>query len=493
MFIVYWSDCREESSEEEDDEDDDDEDEEEEEEEMEAESDRDSKRALSPITEQEEASKAATKEAEKPAEPTASTSAAETKPAEPVLQEKQQAAVAALTEREKGAFDVLMGMKTSPTTESAPAASTKKPSGSGPSSEDGDVNVEDDEEPSLPMDSRLEKDAVLALLQMHEPAKTTGEEYIMKDTELNFKPKHPVDAARQRQLEKAIYTTAAEHNYFAPRPPEGLPDEAEQTDSASEGEPSYVPTLPRQIQLDHNYCMPYMVEEPTKEKIKEREARISVSEPKDEVDLMEMDTVAVKVEEPVLEAPPVPEVKPAKQKKAPGRKKGKLADVTNLQKGSRELANLLQPVKKRIKPTFSIRNLQEEMKTAYDFLIRGIDEEDAGYLKRRYEELLQEDSVQTYWLNDTHWVDHTHTLIPDPTPPRKKRKKDKEDDLPKIHSTGQLRYINGLTPLLLDKMVTILADHIFICIFLNEKFCILIKISLKFVPQGPLHNNPALV
>ena len=30
-------------------------------------------------------------------------------------------------------------------------------------------------------------------------------------------------------------------------------------------------------------------------------------------------------------------------------------------------------------------------------------------------------------------------------------------------------------------------------IFVNEKFCISIKISLKFVPKGPIDNNPALV
>ena len=29
--------------------------------------------------------------------------------------------------------------------------------------------------------------------------------------------------------------------------------------------------------------------------------------------------------------------------------------------------------------------------------------------------------------------------------------------------------------------------------FLNEKFGILIKISLKFVPKGPIDNKPALV
>ena len=37
------------------------------------------------------------------------------------------------------------------------------------------------------------------------------------------------------------------------------------------------------------------------------------------------------------------------------------------------------------------------------------------------------------------------------------------------------------------------TDHVFRCIFLNEKFCILIKISLKFVPKGPINNSPALV
>ena len=42
-------------------------------------------------------------------------------------------------------------------------------------------------------------------------------------------------------------------------------------------------------------------------------------------------------------------------------------------------------------------------------------------------------------------------------------------------------------------MAAILADDIFKCIFLNEKICILIKISPKCVPKGPIDNNPALV
>ena len=37
------------------------------------------------------------------------------------------------------------------------------------------------------------------------------------------------------------------------------------------------------------------------------------------------------------------------------------------------------------------------------------------------------------------------------------------------------------------------ADDIFKCIFLNEIAWIPIKISLKFVPRGPINNIPALV
>ena len=48
----------------------------------------------------------------------------------------------------------------------------------------------------------------------------------------------------------------------------------------------------------------------------------------------------------------------------------------------------------------------------------------------------------------------------------------------------------SLTPLPLDKMA---ADNVFRCIFMNEFFFILIKISLKFVPKGPIDNKPALV
>ena len=42
-------------------------------------------------------------------------------------------------------------------------------------------------------------------------------------------------------------------------------------------------------------------------------------------------------------------------------------------------------------------------------------------------------------------------------------------------------------------MAAILADDISNCIFLNEKFCIFIKFSLKFAPKGPVDNNHELI
>ena len=37
------------------------------------------------------------------------------------------------------------------------------------------------------------------------------------------------------------------------------------------------------------------------------------------------------------------------------------------------------------------------------------------------------------------------------------------------------------------------ADNLFRCIFVNKKFGVFNKISLKFVPKGLINNDPALV
>ena len=50
--------------------------------------------------------------------------------------------------------------------------------------------------------------------------------------------------------------------------------------------------------------------------------------------------------------------------------------------------------------------------------------------------------------------------------------------------------LNSSTPGQNGRLFT---DDIFRCILINENFCILVKISLNFVPKGPIDSNPALV
>ena len=57
------------------------------------------------------------------------------------------------------------------------------------------------------------------------------------------------------------------------------------------------------------------------------------------------------------------------------------------------------------------------------------------------------------------------------------------------HCQGEY-HINSLRP---KQNGRHLAANIFKCIFLNENICILIKISLKFVPRGPFDIKSALV
>ena len=56
--------------------------------------------------------------------------------------------------------------------------------------------------------------------------------------------------------------------------------------------------------------------------------------------------------------------------------------------------------------------------------------------------------------------------------------------------SARLRWFNSLRPRQNGRRF---ADDTFKRIFLNENVRISIKISLKFVPKGPINNNPALV
>ena len=70
--------------------------------------------------------------------------------------------------------------------------------------------------------------------------------------------------------------------------------------------------------------------------------------------------------------------------------------------------------------------------------------------------------------------------------------------------TNQLQsgWINPTSPVVLAQFFNTLgpeqngrffADDVFKCIFLNENVWILLKISLKFVPKGPINHIPSLV
>ena len=59
-----------------------------------------------------------------------------------------------------------------------------------------------------------------------------------------------------------------------------------------------------------------------------------------------------------------------------------------------------------------------------------------------------------------------------------------------MRENGFLYFLNTLMPRQNGRH---LADNIFRCIFLNENIWISIKVSLKFVPKGPIDNFPAVV
>lgn len=128
--------------------------------------------------------------------------------------------------------------------------------------------------------------------------------------------------------------------------------------------------------------------------------------------------------------PRTPPSTQAKQQQTPKEPIKALVPVEQRAVSKKKTALPSQPVK------FKVRDVQEKFKLLYKFLTDGIDLEDIMYLKRSYEMMLNEGLNQPNlaWINDTHWVDHSQTLIPDP--PRKKRR---VDDFSKPHETGSAR------------------------------------------------------
>ncbi|XP_043942165.1 histone-lysine N-methyltransferase SETD1A [Protopterus annectens] len=250
----------------------------------------------------------------------------------------------------------------------------------------------------------------------------------------------------------------------------------ETSDEAEERTTDFEPVLQVEhlVLLEHNYCKPVTVISPPDARKRQRgntgDAQASV--------IIQMDLLSSN-NEVVLEAPeevvmgadiPEPAAKSIlmvgelqtsvlpsvskeekektrqreKNRKKKHRDKQRVQEVAKTENDKElEFIDILkvdedqEPQKKRSlrsqpKSKFETRSEFEEMTILYDIWNRGIDLEDMHYLKRTYEKRLQEDH-STDWLNDTHWVHHTITNIPNP-----KKKKKSQDGL-REHLTGCAR------------------------------------------------------
>lgn len=180
--------------------------------------------------------------------------------------------------------------------------------------------------------------------------------------------------------------------------------------------------LPPGIALDHSYCHPWLpVDEPQVVSDSDGEPQVDPLPVRIMTDSGEVlnteDVPNILMEVDVVEEKPVEEEIPVT------RKRKRLSDVTNFP-GSRELANILPPVVR--KPEYCPRGQKEETELLHEYLRKGLDAEDMAYLKRQYDELVQEDSPRTYWVNETHWVNHPPTF--EPSPPRKRSRTSRYHD-----------------------------------------------------------------
>uniref|UniRef100_H3DBT3 SET domain containing 1A, histone lysine methyltransferase n=1 Tax=Tetraodon nigroviridis TaxID=99883 RepID=H3DBT3_TETNG len=199
------------------------------------------------------------------------------------------------------------------------------------------------------------------------------------------------------------------------------------------------------VLMEHNYCKPPVLTERTSSKD-------SVLLP---ADLNTISGVLEAPEEVIGEAP-----KKQKERQVKKQKKRKLedsdleedVDVEELESGEltssdtedevvEEEAGLTTshrwpkpvPAPEPAPVKYDNRSEFEEMTILYDIWNSGLDGEDLTLLRRTYEKLLQNDHTSD-WLNDTHWVNHTVTNLPNP-----RRKKKNGGGQLREHVTGCAR------------------------------------------------------
>ena len=269
----------------------------------------------------------------------------------------------------------------------------------------------------LPDSTDAEAAEMLMALAGHRPR--------MEDTPIKPSPSGRRDsttgdeAASDSDAERCKYVNSAiaEHDYFS-MPPSSSNLKGEDSDATDSADDDAV-RITQEIWIDHNYCLPsahVKTKEPPESSVTQtKNKKVAVKKDRKEMEAKIDATIDeviskahVKKSEPKKKTPPAKQTKP------------KLKDVTN--KVSRELANILMDVEPKPRVTFTPRSILEERQVFFDIYHHGMDEEDISYLKRTYDALMQSDDPLFYWLNDILWVQHPHTRIPDPGPPRKRKR-----------------------------------------------------------------------
>ncbi|XP_033627405.1 histone-lysine N-methyltransferase SETD1A-like [Asterias rubens] len=181
--------------------------------------------------------------------------------------------------------------------------------------------------------------------------------------------------------------------------------------------------------LDHSYCqrppLPKIKEPPPPTAVKK--SPVGFDQPSVrlvKLDLSDKELTSFKEteENEIIDVVTEPEEEPPPKKQKSTKRKHK-EEVAPMEE---EVA-----IPEPSKPQFMPRNYYEEWTALYQFLALGVDQEDAFYLRKSYESMLQEGKIP--WLSYTHWVSHSLTAIPDP--PKKKRKTDEV----RVHATGTAR------------------------------------------------------
>ncbi|CAH1233887.1 SETD1B [Branchiostoma lanceolatum] len=237
-------------------------------------------------------------------------------------------------------------------------------------------------------------------------------------TETSSEPEISVEEqAQERTPRQRVCPYMLEHNYAAPLPEHNYaarqpPSPAKHPSLSHKQSKTRTEELPV-VAAAPPVCLPVNIktEPPAVEELpkdKENEAPIEVSIPS-------VDLVTTEKEEP-------------KQHR-------KTSEKDKEQILREQISNKIKEEDVKREPLrFDPRDNLMEMEVLYEFLKTGIDLEDVKYLQSSYDSLLQQDNSGVDWINDTHWVYHPATRIPNP--PRKRRK---DDPTLGEHKTGCAR------------------------------------------------------